>query len=79
MQSFCASSGKVYTGSDSMFLEFDPKKNEFTHYAHIENVDICAFTLEEDKSGNILFGSYSELGCRLFSNNPYARKYVTLD
>lgn len=72
-RSFCAVGGKVYTGSGPMFLEFDPKENAFTHHARVDNVHISAFILEEDKDGNILFGSYSDTGCRLFSYNPKSK------
>lgn len=72
--SLCSTSGKVYTGSDNMFLEFDPVQNKFTYFEYLKNVHVCAFGLDEDKSGNIMFGSYSDSGSRLFSYDPKVKK-----
>ena len=69
--SFVSRSGLVYSAAESMFMEYDPSKDQFTFYEALPDAHTAGWSFGEDASGRIFFGSYSAgTGGRLFSYDP---------
>jgi hypothetical protein len=69
--SFVSRSGLVYSAAESMFMEYDPSKDQFTFFEALPDAHTAGWSFGEDASGRIFFGSYSAgTGGRLFSYDP---------